>query len=265
MTRLVRHGHPAELPVKTETTCGLVVDRLLPARNRVVPVHPNAFRAARLSRGVASAKAGPGNSGELAAMLDTHRPGGKTILTKSHSGIALTFLDRYPNPESAVTLAPAETEAFCRRHRYGGRRSGTELLTRLSLAPVTASRPGRPVITGLLRPQIALVHSIRAGINQVAAAIAETVARHPYTPLLTVVPRVGLLNLAEIIGEVGPVLERATSFEQLATETGTAAVSRASGRTHTVAFRHATTSRRYTAARQRGQRHPHAVRPFGRA
>jgi hypothetical protein len=91
-----------------------------------------------------------------------------------------------------------------------------------------------------------------------------------------------VLNLAHIIGEVGPILERTTSFEQLAAETGMAPVTRASGKSHTVAFRHATNrharqspvtwidnsrrastwaNQRYTAARERGQRH----RTLGRA
>src|SRR6476661_4975614 len=97
---------------------------------------------------------------------------------------------------------------------------------------------------------------------------------------------IGTLNLAQIIGEVGPVLERATSFDQLAAETGLAPVTRSSGKTHTVAFRYATNRRarqalhtwldnsrrssdwaaqRYAAARARGQRHPHALRTLGRA
>jgi hypothetical protein len=45
-----------------------------------------------------------------------------------------------------------------------------------------------------------------------------------------------VLNLAQIIGEVGPIPERATSFEQLAAETGMAPVTRASDKSHTVAF-----------------------------
>ena len=97
---------------------------------------------------------------------------------------------------------------------------------------------------------------------------------------------IGTLNLAQIIGEVGPILERATSFDQLAAETGLAPVTRSSGKTHTVAFRYATNRRarqalhtwldnsrrssdwaaqRYAAARARGQRHPHALRTIGRA
>ncbi|MEV0702233.1 transposase [Saccharopolyspora sp. NPDC050389] len=223
---------------------------------------------------------------QLAALLDAHWPGGKTIFAKLHSGIALAFLDRYPSPEAAARLTPARIEAFCLRHGYSGRRSGTELLARLRSAPVSASRLSQPVIAGLVRAQTALVRAIQAGLDQLDTAIAKAVAGHPYAPLLADLPRVGVLNLAQIIGEVGPILECATGFEQLAAETGMAPVTRASGKSHTVAFRHATNryarqslvtwldnsrragtwaSQRYIAARERGQRHPHAIRTLGRA
>lgn len=331
LKRLARHGRPAELPVMIETPRGLVVDRLLAAGHPVIPVHPNAFHAARPRWGTARAKNGPGDSfkladfqrtdahrmpvlaptlpetlqlqaltrqradhpaqriaavNRLAALLDEHWPGGKTIFAKLHSDIALAFLDRYPSPEATTRLTPARIEAFCRRHGYSGRRSGADLLARLHSAPISASRLSQPVIAQLVHAQVALVRATQAGLDQLDAVIAEAVARHPYAPLLADLPRIGVLNLAQIIGEVGPILERTTSFEQLAAETGMAPVTRASGKSHTVAFRHATNryarqslvtwidnSRRastraedrYTAARERGQRHPHAIRTLGRA
>lgn len=331
LNRLAGHGQPTELPVMIETTRGLVVDRLLAAGHRIIPVHPNAFHAARPRWGAARAKNDPGDSfkladflrtdahrmpalaptlpetlelqaltrqradhlaqriaavNQLAAMLDQHWPGGKAIFAKLHSDIALAFLDRYPSPEAATRLTAARIEAFCRRHGYSGRRSGADLLARLRSAPVSASRLSRPVIAQLVHTQVALVRAIQSGLDQLDAVIADAVSRHPYAPLLADLPRIGTLNLAQIIGEVGPILERATSFEQLAAETGIAPVTRASGKSHTVAFRHATNrnarqalvtwidnsrrastwaDQRYTEARQRGQRHPHAIRTLGRA
>jgi hypothetical protein len=47
ITRLARHGHPADLPVAIERPSGLVVDRLLAAGHPVVPIHAAAFHAAR--------------------------------------------------------------------------------------------------------------------------------------------------------------------------------------------------------------------------
>lgn len=331
MRRLACHGIPGAVPVTIETTRGLVVDRLLAAGHPVIPVHPNAFHAARPRWGAARAKNDPGDSfkladyartdihrlpalaptlpetlelqalvrqradhlglrvravNQLAALLDAHWPGGKAIFAQLHSAIALDFLDRYSTPESAATLTAGRIGAFCGRRGYSGRRSGAELLARLRDAPKAASRLPDPTIARLVRTQVGLVRSIQAGLDQIDATIAEAVNRHPYARLLADLPRVGVLNLAQIIGEVGPILERANSFDQLAAETGLAPVTRASGKSHTVAFRHAVNhgarqalvtwidnsrrsspwaDQRYAAARQRGQRHPHAVRTLGRS
>jgi transposase len=223
---------------------------------------------------------------QLAALLDQYWPGGKTIFAQLHSPIALDFLDRYPTPRAAASLTPARIEAFCHRRGYSGRRSGAELLDRLRSAPISASRLGEPVVAQMIRGQVAVVRALQAGIDALDIVIAEKVTAHPYAGLLAVLPRIGTLNLAQIIGEVGPILERATSFDQLAAETGLAPVTRSSGKTHTVAFRYATNRRarqalhtwldnsrrssdwaaqRYAAARARGQRHPHALRTIGRA
>jgi hypothetical protein len=71
LTRLARHGRPGELPVTIETTRGVVVDRLLAAGHPVVPVHPNAFYAARPRWGAARAKNDPADSFKLADYLRT--------------------------------------------------------------------------------------------------------------------------------------------------------------------------------------------------
>lgn len=75
LARLAQRGEPADLPVAIEATTGLVVDRLLAAGHPVVPIHPNAFHAARPRSGASRAKSDPGDSFKLADYLrtDGHR------------------------------------------------------------------------------------------------------------------------------------------------------------------------------------------------
>lgn len=47
LRRLARLGNPAKLPIAIERPDGLLVDRLLAAGHPVVPIHANAFHAAR--------------------------------------------------------------------------------------------------------------------------------------------------------------------------------------------------------------------------
>jgi transposase len=99
-------------------------------------------------------------------------------------------------------------------------------------------------------------------------------------------PCIGEVNLAQIIAEVGPVLDRAATVEQLVAECGAAPVTRASGKTKTVAFRWAANRQAPTAlhtfadnsrhaspwaaklnadARRRGKHHSHAIQILARA
>ena len=75
LRQLRRLGQPAELPVAIERPNGLVVERLLDQGHPVVPIHPNAFNAARPRWGASGAKSDPGDSFRLADFLrtDGHR------------------------------------------------------------------------------------------------------------------------------------------------------------------------------------------------
>lgn len=223
---------------------------------------------------------------QLAALLDEHWPGGKAIFASLDSDIALAFLDRYPTPQAAATLTAGRLEAFCKRHGYSGRRPGSVLIERLRAAPAPASRLGQATITRLVSVQVRLVRALRATIRELDTAITAAVTTHPYAALIAGLPRIGTINLGQIIGEIGPMLERAESCAQLAAETGAAPVTKESGKHRTVNFRHAVNRRArqalttwadnsrhgsdwaatiYNNARARGKRHPHAVRILARA
>lgn len=223
---------------------------------------------------------------QLAALLDEHWPGGKTVFASLDSDIALAFLERYPTPASAAKLTAGRLEAWCKRHGYSGKKPGSVLIERLRSAPAAASRLGEHVVARLVRVQVQLVQSIRATITTLDKAVADAVAAHPYAQLFATMPRIGTINLAKIIGEIGPILERSHSCEQLIAEAGVVPVTRASGKSRSVTFRVATNRRArlaltqfadnsrhgsdwaakiYQDARARKKRHPHATRILARS
>lgn len=223
---------------------------------------------------------------QLDAALDALWPGGKAVFADRDSDIALDFLERYPTGQAAAKLTAAQLEAWCKRHGYSGRRTGKELIERMRAAPTAAGRLGQAVTAALIRVQVQLVRAIRATISELDRQITGALRAHPYASLLAAMPRIGTVNLAQIIGEIGPILERAQSCEQLIAETGVVPVTRASGKSRTVAFRYATNRRAriavttfadnsrhssawaakiYDDARTRHKRHPHAVRILARA
>jgi hypothetical protein len=69
LERLARLGPPGELPVAIERPSGLLVERLLQSGHPVVPVHPNAFAAARPRWEGAGSKSDVGDAYRLADYL----------------------------------------------------------------------------------------------------------------------------------------------------------------------------------------------------
>ncbi|WP_445398691.1 IS110 family transposase [Streptomyces sp. LE64] len=223
---------------------------------------------------------------QLAALLDAHWPGGRAVFSSLDSDIALAFLERYPTAASAAKLTAGRLEAWCKRRGYSGKRPGSALIERLRSAPTPASRLSETVIEQLVRVQVQLVRSIRTTIRTLDEAIANAVETHPYAPLFATMPRIGKINLGQIIGELGPILERSRSSEQFIAETGVVPVTRASGKSRVVTFRHAANRRArlaivgyadnsrhgsdwaakiYNDARADKKRHPHAARILARS
>jgi len=223
---------------------------------------------------------------QLGALLDAHWPGAKAIFADMASPIALTFLECHPTPAAAMKLTPAKMATFCRRYSYCGHRSPADLVARMRAAPVSAGRLSAPLIGTLVTVQVQLVRAMMATIAELDAAIKAAVASHPATPMLARLPRIGRISLGQVIGEVAPLLERADSCAQLCAEAGVAPVTRESGQTRSVSFRYAVNRRArqalvlwadnsrhssvwaadiYRRARERGKRHPHAVRILARA
>ena len=331
IARLGRHGPPRELPVAIETTSGLVVDRLLAAGHPVVPIHPNAFNAARPRWGASRAKSDPGDSykladylrtdghrlrrlepldaataelqalcrmradhveakvaatNQLAALLGRHWPGGAAVFGRLDSEIALAFLEDFPTPGSAARLGEGRMAMFCRRHSYCGRRSPAELLQRLRSAPEPTRALGPEVLAELVRAQVRLLRSLLGTIADLDRAMGAALLEHSKAALLAPLPRIGEINLAQIVAEVGPILDRAPDVEHACAEVGASPVTKQSGKGRAVNFRWAVNTRArqalttwadnsrhaspwaahlYAEARRRGKRHPHAIRILMRA
>ena len=225
-------------------------------------------------------------SNQLGALLDASWPGPKAMFCKLASDIALAFLTDYPTPQAAARLGQARLAAFCRRHAYRGGKPPAELLARLRAAPIPPAGLAPAVLAQLIGAQVQLLRSLQATIGELETAITQRVAQHPRAKLLRGLPGVGTINLAQLLAEVGPILDRVSTAEQAAAECGAAPVTRASGKTSGVYFRWAANSRARTAltafahnarmqspwagrlyadARARGKPNPHATRIVARA
>ncbi|WP_344292669.1 transposase, partial [Actinopolymorpha rutila] len=223
---------------------------------------------------------------QLDALLSAHWPGPLGMFDRLDSPIGLAFLARYPTPVSASRLTAARLGAFLRRNSYSGKKPPEELLARLGQAPKPTGCLDESTLTGLVNAHVNQLRALLAILKELNHTIAVAVEAHPYAGLFAPMPRIGGLNLAQVVGEVGPILERAENAAQVAAEVGVAPVTHESGTRRSVVFRMAVNhharqamtvfadnSRHadewaaglYADARARGKRHPHAIRILARA
>jgi transposase len=173
-------------------------------------------------------------SNQLGALLEAHWPGAKRVFSRLGSEIALAFLDAYPTPQAAARLGEARLAAFCRRHSYRGGRSPAELLVRLRSAPTPPLGLAPETLAELVRAQVRLLRTLLGTIADLDRALGAGLLGHAKAGLLASMPRIGEVNLAQLVAEVGPILDRVDNAEQAIAECGAAPVTRASGKTRTV-------------------------------
>jgi transposase len=223
---------------------------------------------------------------QLAALLGRHWPGAGAVFARLDSEITLAFLENYPTPASAARLGEARMKMFCRRHSYCGRRTPAELVDRMRSAPTPTQALSPEVLTELVRAQVRLLRALLATIADLDRAMGAALLEHTKAQLLAPMPRIGEVNLAQVVAEVGPILARAVDVEHACAEAGASPVTRESGKGRAVTFRWAANTRArqalftfadnsrhaspwaaqlYANARRRGKRHPHAIRILMRA
>jgi transposase len=155
-----------------------------------------------------------------------------------------------------------------------------------ALAPTALVGIAPATLTALVRVQVQLLRTLLGTIAELEAAIAKRVVIHPRAKPLASLPGVGTINLAQLLAEVGPILDRVPSAERAAAECGAAPGTKASGKASGVSLRWAANRRArkaltafahnsrlaspwagrlYADARARGKRNPHATRIVARA
>jgi transposase len=227
---------------------------------------------------------------QLRANLLAAFPGAVGLFAEIDSPISLTFLTRFPSAERATWLSDKRMAAWLAGVGYCGRQSSGHLMEHLRAAPAGLSGPAGAACATVTDQLVATLIGLRAHIDTLDERIAETLALHHDAAVFTSLPRAGTNRAALLLAEIGDCRARfpddTALAAALAAAAGVAPSTRASGKKHRVTFRHAcdkklrealidfaADSRQaspwaadiYQRARQRGARHPHAVRILARA
>jgi transposase len=226
---------------------------------------------------------------QLRAELERFWPAATVLFTELDSPISLAFLKRYPSPADARGLGEKRLSQFLARHQYPGRKTASELLSRLRDA--RAGRAGTQeseARRGLVLALVAALQVIVEQIRLLASEIAHAVNAHPDGQIFLSFfkdPK-SVICAATLLAEIGDDRGRYPTAEHLAADAGMSPVAVESGRKKVACFRrgcdhrlraatgiladatrhwHPWAQDKYAAARARGQDHPRAIRTVGRA
>lgn len=220
----------------------------------------------------------------LRAIVQAYHPGVLHLFSSLDRDITLAFLRDYPTPGQASRVGDARMAAFCARHGYSGRTRPEVLVHRLRTNLLSASAgttAGKAFTALLFVDQLELLNTqVRVVTSRIQARLAE----HPDAVIFLSFPGMGQVTAATMLAEMGEDRARFPTADVLLAETGTAPVTRSSGRTRTVRFRYAANKRVrhaidwwafvsvrenpwahdvYQQARARGQLHNRALRGVG--
>jgi transposase len=157
--RLTRFGPPAALPGALERPSGLVVDTLLDAGFRVVPIHPNVVTATRPRYATAGGKSDPGDAYLLADLLRTDGHRFRPVRPLADETRALRALSRGRDDLVAQRVAFAnQLRALLERFWPGAAAIFTDVDSPIALAflaryptPLSAERLGERRLAQFLR------------------------------------------------------------------------------------------------------------------
>ncbi len=223
---------------------------------------------------------------QLRAHLQTCFPGAVGLFADIDSAVSMAFLERFTTQDRADWLSPKRLAAWLVSVGYSGRTPPETLHDRLRHAPQGATGPAGDSAAAVTAAFVAVLRTITAQIEVLAARISEQLDLHPDTPIFTSLPRSGRVRAARLLAEIGDARGRFPTPDSLACLAGVAPSTRQSGKVKAVTFRwgadkqlrdalcdFAGDSRHanpwaadlYTRARARGHDHPHTVRILARA
>ncbi len=221
---------------------------------------------------------------QLRAIVLTFHPGVLHLFSSLDRDITLAFLRDYPTPTHAARVGTARMAAFCARHGYSGRTRPELLVERLRANLLSASAgttAGKAFSTALFVDQLELLN---IQLRAITKRIRERLVEHADAAIFLSFPGMGEVTAAIMLAEMGEDRARFPNPGVLLAESGTAPVTRSSGRSRQVTFRYAANKRMrhaidwwafvavrenewardaYQHARARGQLHNRALRGIG--
>jgi transposase len=257
----------------------VLADTLRTDRARLRPLQPDSPATVTLRATVRARRDLVAHRVALANQLRAHLqrafPGAVGLFADLDSPTSLTFLARLDCQDRADWLSPKRLAAWLASVGHCGRADPAALHAHLTGAPRGATGALLAVLTSLVTQTKAL-----------SEQIAEQLALHADSQVLTSLPRSGTVRAARLLAEIGDCRSRLPDPQPLICLAGVAPSTRQSGKHKAVTFRWAVNkqlrdavcdfaadsrkanpwaAKLYNDAITRGKDHPHATRILARA
>jgi len=167
---------------------------------------------------------------QLRAIVQAYHPAVLSLFSSLDRDISLAFLRDYPSPAQAARIGVSRMTGFTARHGYSGRTDPEVLVQRLRSNLLSASAgttAGKAFSAMLFVDQLELLNS---QVRQISKHVRERLREHPDAGVFLSFPGMGEITAAILLAEMGEDRARFPDADVLLAETGTAPVTRSSGR-----------------------------------
>lgn len=176
-------------------------------------------------------------SNQLRQIVKQYYPVLLSLFSDVATHISLAFLETYPDPNVAQQLTYSELEQFLKAHGYPHMRRLDTIYQQLRKPPLEASVwQGFSIHAQALVPVLRLLNQQMTLLKR---EIRETFALHPESDWWQALPGSGELTSPRLLASIGDNRAVFPTAAVLQARAGTVPVTRRSGKSHAVQFRHA--------------------------
>jgi transposase len=180
------------------------------------------------------------HSNRLTAWMKMYYPQPLDWIDDIDSPLGCDFLQRWPTLQQLQRAQPSTVQRFFTQHNSRSALRIEQRLAAIRLAICAVQDPALLEAGAVAaRGEVAVLKSLHSEIVSLDQRIGELTPQHPEAYLFAGLPGAGPVLLPRLIAAFGTQRERFQSAAQLAAYSGIAPVTRQSGRSQSVHFRHA--------------------------
>jgi len=176
---------------------------------------------------------------QITSCLKSYYPVALDIFEKIDQPVTLSFLAKFPTPESFSRAGKGKIECLLKKNHYPGVREKMLKIYELSKKPqFEIEEPIARADSLLLLSLVKQLKETLASLKEFELKIAELLEQHPDKDVFSSLPGAGNITAARLISNFGDNRQRYGKVSCLQADAGTCPITIRSGKSFRVSFRH---------------------------